>query len=59
LENGLPHIDLQREIPEDMKPRQIPIDKGNGQLIDGQSQQETQQGAQNQKGWQEGQPGQN
>jgi len=48
LENGLLHIDLQREIPEDMKPRQIPIGKGNGQLIDVQSQQEIQQGAQNQ-----------
>src|SRR4030088_725672 len=28
LENGLLHVDLQREIPEAMKPRQIPI--GNG-----------------------------
>jgi molecular chaperone IbpA len=28
LENGLLHIDLVREIPEAMKPRQIPI--GNG-----------------------------
>jgi molecular chaperone IbpA len=25
LENGLLHIDLEREIPEAMKPRQIPI----------------------------------
>lgn len=25
LENGLLHIDLQREIPEALKPRQIPI----------------------------------
>jgi molecular chaperone IbpA len=29
LENGLLHVDLVREIPEAMKPRQIPI--GNGQ----------------------------
>ena len=48
LENGLLHIDLQREIPEAMKPRQIPIGRGNGQLIDGQSQ----QGAQNEQGQQ-------
>jgi molecular chaperone IbpA len=33
LENGLLHIDLQREIPETMKPRQIPISNG-GQLLD-------------------------
>jgi molecular chaperone IbpA len=35
LENGLLHVDLVREIPEAMKPRQIPI--GNGakpQVID-------------------------
>ena len=25
LENGLPHVDLVREIPEAMKPRAIPI----------------------------------
>ncbi len=35
LENGLLHIDLVREIPEAMKPRSIPIGKGN--LIDGKS----------------------
>jgi molecular chaperone IbpA len=28
LENGLLHVDLVREVPEAMKPRQIPI--GNG-----------------------------
>ncbi len=32
LENGLLHIDLVREIPEAMKPKQIPI--GRGKLID-------------------------
>jgi molecular chaperone IbpA len=36
LENGLLHIDLQREIPEEMKPRKIQISKGNGQLFDQQ-----------------------
>ena len=30
LENGLLHVDLVREVPEAMKPRQIPI-KGAGQ----------------------------
>jgi len=30
LENGLLHVDLVREIPEAMKPRQIPIGNGNG-----------------------------
>lgn len=34
LENGLLHIDLVREIPEAMKPRQIPIGKGKPQVID-------------------------
>ena len=29
LENGLLHVDLAREIPEAMKPRQIPINGGN------------------------------
>jgi molecular chaperone IbpA len=31
LENGLLHVDLVREIPEAMKPRQIPIGNGKGQ----------------------------
>lgn len=31
LENGLLHIDLKRELPEQMKPRKIAI--GNGRLI--------------------------
>ncbi len=34
LENGLLHIDLRREIPEAMKPKQIPIGVENGKLID-------------------------
>jgi molecular chaperone IbpA len=29
LENGLLHVDLAREIPEAMKPRQIRIGAGN------------------------------
>jgi len=32
LENGLLHVDLKREIPEAMKPRQIPI--GGAKVID-------------------------
>ena len=34
LENGLLHVDLVREVPEAMKPRQIAINAGNGKLID-------------------------
>jgi molecular chaperone IbpA len=34
LENGLLHIELKREIPETMKPRQIPIGVEKNQLID-------------------------
>ena len=34
LENGLLHIDLVREIPDAMKPRQIPIN-GDGKLVEG------------------------
>jgi molecular chaperone IbpA len=34
LVNGLLHVDLVREIPEAMKPRQIPI--GNGKAVNGQ-----------------------
>src|SRR5947209_13173483 len=30
LENGLLHVDLSREVPEAMKPRQIKIGNGNG-----------------------------
>jgi molecular chaperone IbpA len=34
LENGLLHVDLKREIPEAMKPRQIPIGGGAAKVID-------------------------
>jgi molecular chaperone IbpA len=34
LENGLLHVDLKREIPEAMKPRQIPIGTGSAKAID-------------------------
>ena len=34
LENGLLHIELRREIPEAMKPRQIPISASNDKLIE-------------------------
>lgn len=36
LENGLLHIDLQREIPEQMKPRRISIGSGDS-VLDGSS----------------------
>ena len=34
LENGLLHIDLEREIPEAMKPRKIKIDKSSTRFLD-------------------------
>lgn len=34
LENGLLHVDLVREIPEKMKPRQIKIGTGNAKVLD-------------------------
>jgi molecular chaperone IbpA len=34
LENGLLHIDLEREIPEAMKPRKIKIEKSSSRLLD-------------------------
>jgi molecular chaperone IbpA len=34
LENGLLHVDLVREIPEAMKPRNIPIGNGSAKVID-------------------------
>jgi molecular chaperone IbpA len=34
LENGLLHVDLVREVPEAMKPRQIPIGNGSAKVID-------------------------
>jgi len=30
MENGLLHIDLEREVPEELKPRKIAIDAGEG-----------------------------
>ena len=35
LENGLLHIDLERVIPEEKKPRQIPIGAGRPKIIEG------------------------
>jgi len=34
LENGLLHVDLVREVPEAMKPRQIVIGNGKAKVID-------------------------
>jgi molecular chaperone IbpA len=34
LENGLLHVDLEREIPEAMKPRQIPIGGGKPKVVE-------------------------
>ena len=34
LENGLLHIELKRELPEQMKPRKIEIGQGNSRLIE-------------------------
>jgi molecular chaperone IbpA len=34
LENGLLHVDLVRQVPEAMKPRQIPIGNGGARVID-------------------------
>jgi molecular chaperone IbpA len=34
LENGLLHIDLERELPEAMKPRTIKISKSAKRLLD-------------------------
>jgi len=34
IENGLLHIELRREIPEAMKPRQIPIGLASEKLLD-------------------------
>ncbi|TVQ39011.1 MAG: heat-shock protein [Wenzhouxiangella sp.] len=40
LENGLLHIDLKRELPEQMKPRKIEIGSGKSRLIEGQRESE-------------------
>ena len=34
LENGLLHVDLERQIPEAMKPRQIPIGNSTPRVVD-------------------------
>lgn len=34
LENGLLHVDLARELPEAMKPRQIPINGGQPKVVE-------------------------
>ncbi len=34
LENGLLHIELEREIPEEMKPRKIKIGRSTARLLD-------------------------
>ncbi|MEE4304609.1 MAG: Hsp20 family protein [Wenzhouxiangella sp.] len=34
LENGLLHIELQRELPERMKPRKIEIGSGDGRVLE-------------------------
>jgi len=36
LENGLLHIELKRELPEQMKPRKIEIGSGKSRLIEGE-----------------------
>ncbi|MCC7345953.1 MAG: Hsp20 family protein [Variibacter sp.] len=36
LENGLLHVELEREIPEAKKPRQIPINGGTPKIVDAQ-----------------------
>ena len=36
LENGLLHVELRREIPESMKPRQIEIRSEGGKLLEGE-----------------------
>jgi molecular chaperone IbpA len=37
LENGLLHVDLERIVPEERKPRRIPINGGNIAVIEGQA----------------------
>ena len=37
LDNGLLHIELEREIPEAMKPRSIEIESSKGNLLEGES----------------------
>jgi molecular chaperone IbpA len=37
LENGLLHVDLERIVPEEQKPRRITINGGNVRVIEGQA----------------------
>jgi molecular chaperone IbpA len=37
LENGLLHLDLERIVPEERKPRRIPINGGNVSVIENQA----------------------
>jgi len=37
LENGLLHVDLERVVPEEQKPRRIPINGANVKVIEGQA----------------------
>ena len=37
LENGLLHVELERVVPEEQKPRRIPINGANVNVIDGQA----------------------
>src|SRR5208337_1894919 len=37
LENGLLHVDLERIVPEERKPRRIPINGGNVTVLEGQA----------------------
>jgi molecular chaperone IbpA len=37
LENGLLHVDLERIVPEERKPRRIPINGANVAVIEGQA----------------------
>ncbi len=39
LENGLLHVELQRELPERMKPRKIEIGSGDARAIEGKERQ--------------------
>jgi molecular chaperone IbpA len=42
LENGLLHIELQRELPEQMKPRKIEIGSGEARTLEGESEKSAQ-----------------
>ncbi|MGB8366293.1 MAG: Hsp20 family protein [Rhizomicrobium sp.] len=36
LENGLLHVDLERVVPEEQKPRRIPVNSANVNVVEGQ-----------------------